>query len=145
MMKLKLMVIIKKPSAAKQRACGVRGQGQDRGQSSDLSFIPAHRPLRPSHQDLGGGLGRLLLSGHDAEVEDGREDEDEARGRRGTCEQPGMVTEGSRPPTGQAAGVEPSEIQQSLLGEILGGPPAPPLVLCSLGWKASSLVSEESQ
>lgn len=29
MMKLKLMVIIKRPSAAKQRACGVESQGQD--------------------------------------------------------------------------------------------------------------------
>lgn len=127
MMKLKLMVIIKKPSAAKQRACGVRGQGQDRGQSSALSFIPAHRPLGPSHQDLGGGLGRFPLGGHDAEVEDGREDEDEAWGRRGTCKKPGMATKGSRPPIGYVPGVGPNEIKQSLLGEILGGPPAPAL------------------
>lgn len=35
-------------------------------------------------QDFGGGSHRLLLSGHDSEVEDGREDEDEARSRCST-------------------------------------------------------------
>lgn len=35
-------------------------------------------------QDFRGGSCRLLVSGHDSEVEDGREDEDEARSRCGT-------------------------------------------------------------
>lgn len=35
-------------------------------------------------QDFRSGSCRLLLRGHDSEVEDGREDEDEARSRRGT-------------------------------------------------------------
>ena len=58
-----------------------------------LSLTPAHRPPGPSHQDFGGGPCRFLLSGYDAKVENGREDEDEARGRRGTCKD--MATVGS--------------------------------------------------
>lgn len=99
MMKLKLMVISKKPSTAKHRACEIRSQGQVQGQGSSLSPIPAHRPPGPSHQDFGGGSRRLLLRGHDSEVEDGREDEDEAWGRCGTCKEQDMATAGSYPPT----------------------------------------------
>lgn len=38
-------------------------------------------------QDFGGRSCRFLLCGHDAKVEDGREDEDEAWGRCGTCKE----------------------------------------------------------
>lgn len=41
MMKLKLMVISKKPSIAKQRACGVRSQDEVGGQGNLLS---PHKP-----------------------------------------------------------------------------------------------------
>lgn len=60
--------------------------------------MPAHWPPGPSHQDFGCGPCRFLLRGHDAEVEDSREDEDEAWGGCGTCEEQGMATEGSWPP-----------------------------------------------
>lgn len=38
-----------------------------------------------AYQDFGGRAQGLLVLGHDADVKDGREDEDEAGGRGGTC------------------------------------------------------------
>lgn len=52
-----------------------------------LSPAPAHRLPGPSYQDFRGRSCRLLLSGHDSEVEDGRKDEDEARSRCGPCKE----------------------------------------------------------
>lgn len=111
-MKLKLMVISKRPSTAKQRACGVRSQNQVCGQGSPLSPIPGPQPPGPTHQDFGGRLCRFLLGGHDAEIEDGREDEDEAWGRRGTCKEQGMSTYWLKSKGGPF-----SEINHSLLVE----------------------------
>lgn len=37
--------------------------------------------VQKTYQDLGGGLHGLLVLGHDADVEDSREDEDQAGGR----------------------------------------------------------------
>lgn len=91
MMKLKLMVISKKPSTAKQRACGVRSQDEVWGSGQPPQPTEAHQPPGPSHQDFRGGPCRFLLSGHDPEVEDGREDENEAWGGCGSCKEKGMA------------------------------------------------------
>lgn len=79
----------------------IRKESQASGKDSSLSTAPAHGLQGPSYQDFRGGSCRLLLIGHDSEVEDGREDEDEARSRCSTCKEQNLSNSHSRSPIGQ--------------------------------------------
>lgn len=70
----------------------IRNESQALDKDSSFSSTPAPGLQGPSYQDFRGGSCRLLLRGHDSEVEDGREDEDEARSRRGTCKGQNLAT-----------------------------------------------------
>lgn len=76
----------------------IRNEHQAREKDGAFSTTPAHGlqgpsyQSSPSYQDFRGGSCRLLLRGHDSEVEDGGEDEDEARSRCGTCKGQNLAT-----------------------------------------------------
>lgn len=72
----------------------IRNESQAGDKDSSLSSTGARRLQSPAYQDFRGGSCRLLLRGHDSEVEDGREDEDEARSRCGTCKEQNLATAG---------------------------------------------------
>lgn len=70
----------------------IRKESQAQDTDTSPSSTPAPGLQGPSYQDFGGGSHRLLLSGHDSEVENGREDEDEARSRCSTCKEQNLAT-----------------------------------------------------
>lgn len=111
MMKLKLMIMKATPRRAKQAACGDKEgtQGWSEQQGSQPASEPhaCPHPCTPAHayQYFGGRAHRLLVLGHDADVEDGREDEDEAGSRGGTWSRQGQSGQG--PPTLQLSPASP--------------------------------------
>lgn len=74
------------PSAAKQAACKSNGGGDTtaRLEGKRSRAVTQKKGSSRPHQYLGDGAHRLFVFGNDADVEDGGEDEDEARSRGGT-------------------------------------------------------------
>lgn len=129
MMKLKLMIMKTTPRRAKQAACGdkegTQGRPGQRGSQplSEPRVCPS--PCTPAHayQYFGGGAQRLLVLGHDADVEDGREDEDEAGSRGGTWSRQGQSGQG--PPTLQLSPASPTARTGPVHPHPLLVPPSP--------------------
>lgn len=68
--------------------------------------VPIFVPPAHAYQYFGGGAQRLLVLGHDADVEDGREDEDEEGSGGGTWSKQGQSGQG--PPTLQLSPASPT-------------------------------------